>query len=240
MNRSRINKFRCWVSTSLIWTWWWICAQVTRSGKLFVQCLGVVSCNVLVFWWISVSKRWNIVIAKICWTRKTFVSLVWVKWIAWCWCVLISVNSASQGDEISSVGQLFPDLSVTDIILTGLKYSLDFKFDSCSMSHALKTSVMVIALSSAERLLRQFSVPLEMISLPSCPRKNEYSHSKQVLNFLWLEFLWFASVQTMVVRTVIKIEMRNFYTDFGTRGPWHGQDEKNAFTKTSENIFINF
>ena len=52
----------------------------------------------------------------------------------------------------------------------------------------VRTSVMVISLSSAERLLRQFSVPLEIISLPSSPRKNEYSHSKQVLNFLSLVF----------------------------------------------------
>ena len=60
-----------------------------------------------------------------------------------------------------------------------------------SMIRTLWTSVMVIALSSAERLLRQFSVPLEMISLPSCPRKNEYSHSKQVLNFLLTGFYVF-------------------------------------------------
>ena len=50
---------------------------------------------------------------------------------------------------------------------------------------------MVILLSSAERLLRQFSVPLEIISLPSRPRRNEYSHSKHVLNFLSLVFIKF-------------------------------------------------
>ena len=59
----------------------------------------------------------------------------------------------------------------------------------------VRTSVMVISLSSAERLFKQFSVPLEIISLPSSPRKNEYSHSKHVLNFLSLVFITFNATE---------------------------------------------